>query len=273
MQRLQWHDLQMCLCRAPRAVLEMMKEHGSNMICAGGFVRGCTSGETLNDMDIFSPNKSVSLLLAQLLHAKTGGQKGNWYATDNAYTVHIRGHYDNRPAMPVQFIHRWSYLAPGECLASFDFTIACAAFWYDRESAKWTSLCDDRFYADLAAKRLVYRAPLRAEDAGGSMLRVLKFYQRGYRIPLDSLGAVVARLAVAVRWDELFNQGLTEPEIEAKVAKVITGLLREVDPNIDPNHIAHLLSESAQETETNAPEITEVSVIPDAVAGASEVQS
>jgi len=32
---------------------------------------------------------------------------------------------------------------------------------------------------------------------------------------------------------------------EQQWAKVLTGLLREIDPNVDPNHIYHLPSESA----------------------------
>ena len=70
------------------------------------------------------------------------------------------------------------------------------------------------------------------------MLRVLKFYQRGYRIPLDSLGAVIARLCQAVNWGKIETHGNTE----AQLGKVLTGLLREVDPNIDPLHESHLPS-------------------------------
>ena len=101
-------------------------------------------------------------------------------------------------------------------------------------------MIDDRFYADLAAKRLIYRSPLRNEDAGGSLLRVLKFYQRGYRIPLNSLGAVIARLVNAVDEEKI---GAFAGNHEQKLAKVLTALLHEVDPAIDPEHIAHLPSD------------------------------
>ena len=36
----------------------------------------------------------------------------------------------------------------------------------------------DEFYPDLAARRLVYTAPVRDEEAGGSLLRVRKFIER-----------------------------------------------------------------------------------------------
>jgi hypothetical protein len=54
---------------------------------------------------------------------------------------------------------------------------------------------------------------------------VLKFYQNGYRIPLTSLGAVIARLMKGVD----FNQ--VDVKNEARVADVVSGLLFEVDPN------------------------------------------
>ena len=48
--------------------------------------------------------------------------------------------------------------------------------------------------------------------------------------------------------------GLTFPkeEQEKQLAKVLTGLLREVDPNVDPEHIAHLPSTEQTTEENNA---------------------
>ena len=81
------------------------------------------------------------------------------------------------------------------------------------------------FYPDLAAHRLVYTFPKREEAVGGSILRVRKFLQRGYNIQAWSLAGVISRLLIAVEKDSILakngEQGLT---------KVITGLLREVDP-------------------------------------------
>ncbi len=62
------------------------------------------------------------------------------------------------------------------------------------------------------------------------MLRVLKYYQKGYRIPLDSLGSVIARLIRDLEIDRV--GGLRNEE---QVGHVITGLLVEVDPNIVDN--------------------------------------
>jgi hypothetical protein len=85
------------------------------------------------------------------------------------------------------------------------------------------------------------------------MLRVLKYYQKGYRIPLDCLAKIIARLAAGVD----VSQMLRKPDVlderhegdrrlnEFQFGLMICGLLREVDPNIDPSHIAHLPAEDA----------------------------
>lgn len=215
------HDLQWCLRRAPKAVIELMKEH-SSIIAGGGFIRSCIAGEKINDLDLFCDTKDAARGYAtNLAHG------GKVYETGNAFTVSGRGR------VSVQFIHRGTFDTPQALLESFDFTIACGCFWYYKG---WRSLCHERYYADLVAKRLIYQSPKRNEDAGGSLLRVLKFYQRGYRIPLDSMGAVIARLLTGVRDIEKLD--------ESRRAVIITGLLREVDPAIDPTHIAHLPSDT-----------------------------
>lgn len=231
MQTLRYEDMQWLLRRAPRNLLTLMKEAGPNIVAAGGFVRSVIANEPINDIDLFCPTKELAKQYAEKLSGRF-----KVIETDNAYTVRNPG----RRGFSIQFIHRWVFSKPQACLESFDFTIACAAFWFNNTpinvQPEWRSMCDDRFYADLAAKRLIYRSPIRNEDAGGSMLRVLKFYQRGYRIPVDSLGAVMARMVVAV---EMAGSNSSD---EKQIAKVLTGLLREVDPNIDPTHVAHLPS-------------------------------
>jgi hypothetical protein len=261
MPELRREDLQWCLRRLPKAVLKLLKEQPGKVFVAGGFVRACVAGEPANDIDLFVGSYSDARLCAELLAAKS--DEGKVFATENAFTV--KGY-----PIPVQIIHRWNYTEPEALLRSFDFTIAMGMLWYDAEElgpvrvdhvalvddgvqkgaltlgtrqevtkpAGWRSLVHENFYSDLASKRLVYTAPVREEAAGGSMLRVLKFYQRGYRIPLDSLAAVVARLTDKVR-----EHGMTQ----AYRAQIITGLLREVDPNVDPEHVAHLPSSGAEE--------------------------
>lgn len=253
---LAWHDLQWCLRRTPRKLLEILKRTGSSVFVAGGFIRSCIANDPVNDVDVFCGSKLDAERMAALL---VDGDVSRLHHTDNAITVRGFSH-------PIQFIHRWVFSAPEQCVQSFDFTIARAAFWYrhdpvnpleftnaDIPPGKWESVVDSRFYQDLAAKRLIYCNPIRNEDAGGSMLRVLKFYQRGYRIPLDSLGDVIARLMAGVRLYDVSQKGRAELVDVVQLSTVLTGLLREVDPNVDPSHVAHLPAENAKDNEEGAP--------------------
>lgn len=242
---LAWHDLQWCLRRAPAKLLEAMKREGSRVMIAGGYIRSCVANEAINDIDVFVPSVEVAAALSMEL---AEGDPRKVSRTDNAYTVKRRG-------FPIQVIHRWTFNSPEDCLQSFDFTVAKAAIWC--HEGKWQSVADSRFYPDLAAKRLVYTSPIRNEDAGGSALRLLKFYQRGYRSPLDTIGAVISRLIRGVHEDnDMFwnsRKQFSSVEVDAYRAKILTGLLREVDPNVDPEHVAHLPSESdeLEEMESN----------------------
>lgn len=245
MTTLRPQDLQWVLQRIPQHVLHAIKDAKGRVFVAGGFIRSCIANEPPNDIDMFVSSKIEAKGLAELLaleFRRTSHRhrdQPRYIETENAFTI-SEGY-----KTPLQIIHRWTFNSPRECVESFDFTIARAAIWWDVGGQKgdgfepgWRSVCDDDFYSDLAAKRLVYKAPVRVEDAGGSMLRVLKFYQRGYRIPLDSLGAVMARMHSAVD----VSHGGSEQAKEAIAAKQLTEMLREVDPALDPDHIAHLPS-------------------------------
>jgi hypothetical protein len=232
--------------RCPRQVLVALKHFGSRLCVGGGYVRACVANEPINDVDLFvdsvgTANEVALYLIRQKLGQETTQEEAvkHIHKTDNALT--LRGF-----KLPVQIIHRWTFRTPIDAMESFDFTIARAVFWWN--NSQWTSACAERFYQDLAAKRLVYTAPVRNEDAGGSMLRVLKYYQKGYRIPIDSYAAVIARMMRGVD----FSNSDLEPDIddhipERPLAYVLTGLLREVDPSIDPSHIAHLPAEDTRD--------------------------
>lgn len=239
LQPLNRYDLQACTRRLPKAVLELLKRHPRRACVAGGYIRAVIAGEKVSDVDIFAQNKDHAKTLSlELKYEKRGFHNIEHpvHETDNAFTV--LGY----PLDP-QIIHRWTFEDVMDVCPSFDFTIACAVLFYCDRLNEWQGFCDARFYQDLAAKRLVYRSPIRNEEAGGSMLRVLKFYQRGYRIPLDSLGAVMARCVKDIDMTGVtilsHNEGIDH---EKSLAKIITGKLVEVDPVIDPSHAAHVPS-------------------------------
>lgn len=228
-------DRKYCLRRLPRCVLDAMKSEGSKLVLAGGFIRSCLANEHINDVDLFTTSAEEADRIIKII-----ADKAPIHKSQNAVSC-------RRNRMQIQIVHRWVFATPQEVVKSFDFTIARAAIYHDANTKTWHSVCDDRYYKDLATKKLVYMKPDRNEDAGGSMLRVLKFYQRGYRIPLDSMGDVIARLMRSVDMDRI--------RTEEGIAKVVTGLLREVDPNIDPEHDAHL---SPINVEDDQPETQEV---------------
>lgn len=241
MQSLRKQDLFWILRRLPRPVVNLMKTQ-LNLFMAGGFIRACVAGEEAQDVDLFAPDLERAELYARVLVVDKGSAV---FRTKNALTIRLP-----EVALPIQVIHRWTYAKPEDLIESFDFTVAKGVVWFNKALDNWDSLVHDDFYADLAAKRLVYTKPQRNEDAGGSLLRVLKFYQKGYRIPLDSLAKVAARLMLGVRSEAL---GALAGDHETALGIALTGLLHEVDPLQDPHHIFHLPSES----EVNAPALDE----------------
>lgn len=204
--------------RLPRDLRDLMKVHGGKLFVGGGFLRSVIAGEEINDIDVFGSDKDFLLKVANGLSAQRPGSK--IHTTKNAITLLT----PNR--MTIQFITRWTFDRPDELVKSFDFTVCQAAIWRSAgNNGDWHTRCSSRFYEDLAARRLWYTSPTRDEEAGGSMLRVIKYVKRGYSIQVSSLGAVIARLAVKIR-----ESGMTGDEVG--MADVLTGLLREVDPRL-----------------------------------------
>lgn len=218
-------DVTWCVKRLPAPIKELCKE--KQVVVAGGFIRSCITREEVSDIDLFTTSKELAKQLAEELRQEDDPKL---WETDNAYSLNSK-----RFPFPVQFIHRWVFEKPEQIVPSFDFTIARAAIWWNANSNSWQSMCSSSFYSDLAAKRLVYCSPERNEDAGGSIIRVLKFYQKGYRIPLNSLAAVISRLVQAVDFEKyqpaIPGTGLDDETREQWTTKILTGLLYEVDPN------------------------------------------
>jgi hypothetical protein len=263
MQTLLPDDLYWVRRRLASPVVKLMKHYAGKAVIAGGFIRSCVANELINDIDIFAPSTDAARAWAHYLveafnkmfRERKLPNVAKLLETQNAFTI-------VGVNTTVQIIHRWTYEKPEDIVGSFDFTIARAAMWWSPEPTerigpkkrfsrghKWRTMIDDRFYADLAARRLVYCSPIRNEDAGGSFLRAFKFYQRGYRMPLDSMGAVIARLAMGVDWKSGFLAGRTGADYEKVISKTFAGLLREVDPAVDPDHVMHLPTAEEQDAD------------------------
>lgn len=209
------HDLRFIAQRLPKDIRELMSTHHGKLFVGGGFIRAQIAGETPNDIDLFGTSKEHLEQIAVALMSVRPGAK--MHKSKNAITI------VTPDRLPVQFITRWVFDKPQKCMESFDFSVCQAVVWRcgNQSNDPWASSIGDRFYQDLAARRLYYTAPIRDEEAGGSMMRVIKYVKRGYTIQVSSLGAVIARLMSGMKNSALAGQ---VPEI------VLAGLLREVDP-------------------------------------------
>ncbi len=207
-------DLRYVAQRLPRDIRDLLHTHGEKLMVGGGFIRACIAGETPSDIDLFGADAAQLEQIANALMSIRPGSK--MHRTKNAITILTP------ERLPVQFITRWVFAKPYDCVRSFDFSV-CQAVIYRLlgGNGEWRSVTGQRFYIDLAAKRLHYTSPVRDEEAGGSLLRVLKYAKRGYSIQVTSLGAVIARLTSAMEKSRLAGE---QPEL------ALAGLLREVDP-------------------------------------------
>ncbi len=224
MKKLRSEDLAWCVKRLPRKVEKVLRDFSCNVTIGGGYIRSCITGDTLKDIDLFVNSEKT----AQLINDRLKKEDQRTFKTKNAYTI-FRG---QKP--PIQVIKRWLYNRPENVLDDLDFTICCASIWY--ENGKFRSAIHNSYYADLAAKRLRYTEPSRIEEAGGSLLRVLKYYNKGYRIMLTSFAKTIARCMMSVEDLEFKRLSPTGSDNstwtkEKQLAKIINGLLVEVDPN------------------------------------------
>lgn len=222
MQELAPEDLAWCIKRLPRKVEKALRDFSCNLIVGGGYIRSCITGDHLKDVDLFVNSEDT----AKLVNDKIKKDEQRDFKSKNAYTI-LRG---DKP--PIQIIKRWVYARPEDVLKDLDFTICCACIWY--ENGEFKSAIHDHYYSDLAAKRLRYTEPNRIEECGGSLLRVLKYYNKGYRIMLTSYAKVISRMMMGVKELKFKNSDIEyEPgwTKENQLAKVINGLLVEVDPN------------------------------------------
>lgn len=211
-------DLRHILRAMPKDCRALMREYGNDeaaprrIFLAGGAIRSIIAGEPVSDWDFLGESKAAVASFVRDVRATRSGYPSRLHESKNAATLLTLGH------TPVQGITRWCYADALNLLAEFDFTIAKAVVWFQR-GIGWRSACHDTFYADLAARRLRYTAPARSEDAGGSLLRAVKFLRRGYAIAPEDLAAVIARASRDYR-----------PDGGIGFDRFLVSVLREVDP-------------------------------------------
>jgi len=224
MRELHPYDLRHVVERLPRDIRDLLSKHPAKLFVGGGFIRAVVAGEKPNDIDIFGSDPEWMENVARGLMAQRPGSR--IHKSCNAITLL------SPERLTVQFITRWTFQTPQELVDSLDFTICQAAIYRGgaASNSPWRSVTGVRFYSDLAARRLHYTAPRRIEEAGGSLLRVIKYVQRGYSIQVGSLGAVVARLAT----DPVVQATLASDSIdrELRAGEIFGRSLRYVDPQL-----------------------------------------
>lgn len=220
MRELERFDLRHVVERLPRDIRNLLSVHPRRLYVAGGFVRAIVAGEQPADIGIFGHDIDLLRVAAKRLVEDRPGSR--IHESKNAITVL------SPDRMPVQFILRWTFETAAELVASFDFSVCQAAVWRSGRQSNdaWFSEIGDRFYVDLAARRLHYTAPARIEEAGGSLLRAIKYVKRGYTIQVGDLGAVVARAITHPEVHGAIKSGTPEGAVGCYIADV----LREVDP-------------------------------------------
>lgn len=225
MRSLTTTDLNFVVRRIPRDVRDLLETTPRQLFLAGGFIRDTIAGLPVKDLDLLGDSQTVLKAAANVLKGERSlhGHDVKMHETDNAITLLAP------PRVAVQFITRWTFDEAEALIRSLDFTVCQAAIC--SSGGQWQSMCSEAFYEDLAARRLVYTYPQREEEAGGSLMRVRKFLGRGWNIQADSLGGVVARVAMKVKWEKLpVDQNASDNTREKAVGTVVAGLLREVDP-------------------------------------------
>jgi hypothetical protein len=174
-------DLDSVIRKLPQEIIN--KLISGDLFLAGGFIRDIIAKDDANDIDLFGKSvESVHAIIREL----TKADDYQIIKTENAVTL-------TDCKYPIQFITKYCVKTPEEFLTSFDFTVCQVVIFFDGD---WKSLISDRFYPDLAAKRLSYTKP-KYNNVCGSINRMIKFIKRGYSISGEELSELLTDFIVS----------------------------------------------------------------------------
>lgn len=211
-------DVRACIKVLPQLVVDLMVCR--DVVLAGGFIRSIVSGESVNDIDLFF---RWPLELETQLEKLKGGYAIEQAGNESIWTVLVDG-------VKVQLIHRNFFDSMEDSLRTFDFTNSSAAITLIKQNGevRGVGVCHERFYPDVAARRLVFRSP--SEGNGCSSLgRICKFLKRGYEIAPEEMAKVVE--AAVLR---------AQPDLKGQVsaAKIAAALSGDYPPPEAPEAVA-----------------------------------
>lgn len=165
-------------------ILEIAFKHDAYL--SGGAVRSVFTGERIEDLDISFRSKEDFQACTEdlsVLEGEDGGYKYCFTGTDAAWSYKPPGR-----APMIQLICA-VYGQPEEVLAKYDFTV-CMGAWMPGTQQFMLS---DLFLKHCAQRRLCYNA--NGEYPISSLWRVVKFLDRGYKLP----GVEAIKLALNIQ--------------------------------------------------------------------------
>lgn len=204
------------VAKLPEDVKRLLEHFGSGLTVAGGFCRDAFIGEEPKDVDIFAV--SPEILAEALLWFKTEA-KDYQLERQKTNSVNFVSNFDDEQACfkdvaPVQFINRVFFPMHGELIRSFDWSICQIAVYYILEDG-WKGICTQEFGKDIQSETLHYTAPDRDEDPGASVLRMMRFTQRGWKPTEESIARCLGRFTSVIAGDIL--SPVTEEDYTEKI--------------------------------------------------------
>lgn len=151
---------------------------------AGGYILSKITGNPIKDYDIFFKNADAhhyAVLELKAAYNNIADIKINEGTTTFKFP-------DGRPS--IQAIGNWYSPNPHSLLDKFDFTISQCALHFNGNSYELTLAAS--FYEDVATRELVYNP--NDESRGSSIMRVVKYAGKGYKISTEELSKVLEAL-------------------------------------------------------------------------------
>jgi hypothetical protein len=186
--RLHKDMVKMVVDKLPVELKNLCEYWGNPIIIAGGFVRDVITGASGKDIDIFGVGAGV--MAAASYDFNEAGYELRINA--NSYT------YTKKDSIPIQFITRCYYENHEELINSFDWSICQAGVYFDSLANEWRGICSEQFWEDVLSNTMHYTAPDRDEDPGASVLRMMRFAERGYHVPEEDVAKCIGRMVAEI---------------------------------------------------------------------------
>lgn len=183
-ENLELDDVLWSASRLPEVLAVALQQMKEVAFVGGGHVRGCIAREEPSDVDVFTQSAAGTAELQGLL----GKSLDKPFQTEFALTF-------SGSHRPIQLITKWHFTNLDDLLDHFDFTVSRAGISWGGKG--WWGRCDHRFYRDLASRRLrLATSPGReALEAGGTLLRLVKYARKGYIATPETVARVAFEAA------------------------------------------------------------------------------